>query len=121
MLRGGTSPDITKDAGEKVTFARWSTRATVTGFLEQMQAQEIVDRPRPANQRRESILSFYHYAAAAEPALAIILADLAAIPRHQRNGDGTGEVHDHAKRGHGAARSPRDSRAPRTGMRDQFS
>ena len=64
---------------EKVTFTMVD-RATVTGFLEHMR----VTKPWTAstcNQRLACIRSFFTYAAAAEPALAIYLADLAAIPR----------------------------------------
>jgi len=64
---------------EKVTFAMVD-RATVTGFLDQMQAARSWTAS-TRNQRLACIRSFFTYAAAAEPALAIYLADLAAIPR----------------------------------------
>ena len=66
-------------AVEKVTFAMID-RATVTGFLDHMQAARSWTAP-TRNQRLACIRSFFTYAAAAEPALAIYLADLAAIPR----------------------------------------
>ena len=66
-------------AVEKVTFAMID-RATVTGFLYHMQAARSWTAP-TRNQRLACIRSFFTYAAAAEPALAIYLADLAAIPR----------------------------------------
>lgn len=64
---------------DKVTFAMVD-RATVTGFLEHMQAARSWTAS-TRNQRLACIRSFFTYAAAAEPALAIYLADLAAIPR----------------------------------------
>ncbi len=66
-------------AVENVTFAMID-RATVTGFLDHMQAARSWTAP-TRNQRLACIRSFFTYAAAAEPALAIYLADLAAIPR----------------------------------------
>ena len=66
-------------AAGKVTFTTVD-RATVTAFLDHMR----VTRSWMAstyNQRLACIRSFFTYAAAAEPALAIYLADLAAIPR----------------------------------------
>ena len=66
-------------AVEKVTFAMID-RATVTGFLDHMQAARSWTAS-TRNQRLACIRSFFTYAAAAEPALAIYLADLAAIPR----------------------------------------
>src|SRR5207248_10377187 len=64
---------------ENVTFAMID-RATVTGFLDHMQATRSWTAS-TRNQRLACIRSFFTYAAAAEPALAIYLADLAAIPR----------------------------------------
>jgi len=64
---------------EKVTFTMVD-RATVTGFLEDMRATRSWTAS-TRNQRLACIRSFFTYAAAAEPALAIYLADLAAIPR----------------------------------------
>jgi site-specific recombinase XerD len=64
---------------EKVTFTMID-RATVTGFLDHMQATKSWT-PSTYNQRLACIRSFFAYAAAAEPTLAIYLADLAAIPR----------------------------------------
>jgi integrase/recombinase XerD len=64
---------------EKVTFAMVD-RATVTGFLDHMQAARSWTAS-TRNQRLACIRSFFTYATAAEPALAIYLADLAAIPR----------------------------------------
>ena len=55
-------------------------RATVTGFLDHMQATKSWTAS-TRNQRLACIRSFFTYAAAAEPTLAIYLADLAAIPR----------------------------------------
>ena len=66
-------------AVENVTFTMID-RATVTGFLDHMQAARSWTAP-TRNQRLACIRSFFTYAAAAEPALAIYLADLAAIPR----------------------------------------
>jgi len=66
-------------AVEKVTFTMVD-RATVTGFLDHMQAARSWTAS-TRNQRLACIRSFFTYAAAAEPALAIYLADLAAIPR----------------------------------------
>ena len=66
-------------AVEKVTFAMID-RATVTGFLDHMQAARSWTAP-TRNQRLACIRSFFTYAAAAEPSLAIYLADLAAVPR----------------------------------------
>jgi site-specific recombinase XerD len=64
---------------EKITFTMLD-RATVTGFLDHMQAEKSWTAS-TRNQRLACIRSFFTYAAAAEPALAIYLADLAAIPR----------------------------------------
>jgi Phage integrase, N-terminal SAM-like domain. len=66
-------------AVEKVTFTMLD-RATVTGFLDHMQAARSWTAS-TRNQRLACIRSFFTYAAAAEPALAIYLADLAGIPR----------------------------------------
>ena len=55
-------------------------RATVTGFLDHMRVTKSWTAS-TRNQRLACIRSFFTYAAAAEPALAIYLADLAAIPR----------------------------------------
>jgi len=64
---------------EKITFTLLD-RATVTGFPGHMQAEKSWTAS-TRNQRLACIRSFFTYAAAAEPALAIYLADLAAIPR----------------------------------------
>jgi site-specific recombinase XerD len=66
-------------AVEKITFTMLD-RATVTSFLGHMQAERSWTAS-TRNQRLACIRSFFTYAAAAEPALAIYLADLAAIPR----------------------------------------
>ena len=66
-------------AVEKVTFTMLD-RATVTGFLDHMQAARSWTAS-TRNQRLACIRSFFTYAAAAEPALAIYLAGLAGIPR----------------------------------------
>jgi hypothetical protein len=66
-------------AVEKVTFAMLD-RATVTGFLDHMQATKSWTAS-TRNQRLACIRSFFTYAAAAEPALAIYLADLADYAR----------------------------------------
>ncbi|MGO9098371.1 MAG: tyrosine-type recombinase/integrase [Mycobacterium sp.] len=66
-------------AVEKVTFAMVD-RATITAFLDHMQATKSWTAS-SRNQRLACIRSFFTYAAAAEPTLAIYLADLAAIPR----------------------------------------
>jgi len=65
-------------AVENVTFAMLD-RATVTGFLDHMQAARSWTAS-TRNQRLACIRSFFTYAAAAEPSLAIYLADLAGIP-----------------------------------------
>ena len=88
---------------EKVTFAM-ADRATVTGFPGHMRAARSWTAS-TCNQRLACIRSFFTYAAAAEPALAIYLADLAAIPRLNGSGRGAGEIHEH-RRGDGAARRP---------------
>jgi integrase/recombinase XerD len=66
-------------AVEKITFTMID-RATVTAFLDHMQATKSWTAS-TCNQRLACIRSFFAYAAAAEPTLAIYLADLAAIPR----------------------------------------
>jgi len=66
-------------AVENVTFAMID-RTTVTGFLDHTQAARSWTAS-TRNQRLACIRSFFTYAAAAEPTLAIYLADLAAIPR----------------------------------------
>ena len=66
-------------AVEKVTFTMLD-RATVTGFPDHMQAARSWTAS-TRNQRLACIRSFFTYAAAAEPALAIYLAGLAGIPR----------------------------------------
>lgn len=66
-------------AVEKITFTILD-RATVTGFLDHMRATKSWTAS-TRNQRLACIRSFFTYAAAAEPTLAIYLADLAAIPR----------------------------------------
>jgi site-specific recombinase XerD len=66
-------------AVEKITFTMLD-RATVTAFLDHMQAERSWTAS-TRNQRLACIRSFFTYAAAAEPALAIYLADLATIPR----------------------------------------
>jgi len=66
-------------AVEKITFTMLG-RATVTAFLDHMQAERSWTAS-TRNQRLACIRSFFTYAAAAEPSLAIYLADLAAIPR----------------------------------------
>ena len=90
-------------AVENVTFAMLD-RAAVTGFLDHMQAARSWTAP-TRNQRLACIRSFFTYAAAAEPSLAIYLADLAAIPR--LNGPAAAPVkYMTTERGHGAARRP---------------
>ena len=66
-------------AVETVTFTMVD-RTTVTGFLDHMGATKSWTAS-TRNQRLACIRSFFTYAAAAEPTLAIYLADLAAIPR----------------------------------------
>jgi site-specific recombinase XerD len=66
-------------AVEKVTFAMVD-RSTVTAFLDHMQATKSWTAS-TRNQRLACVRSFFTFAAAAEPSLAIYLADLAAIPR----------------------------------------
>ena len=95
----------------KVTFAMLD-RATVTAFLDHMQATRSWTAS-TRNQRLACIRSFFTYAAAAEPALAIYLADLAGHPPAQRPGRGTGEVHDHRTRSRRC--SPPRTRAPGSG------
>ena len=66
-------------AVEKLTFTMID-RATVIAFLDHMQtARSWTASTR--NQRLACIRSFFTYAAAAEPSLAIYLADLTTIPR----------------------------------------
>src|SRR5207244_8101614 len=66
-------------AEAKVTFTMLD-RATVNGSPDHMQAARSWTAS-TRNQRLACIRSFFTYAAAAEPALAIYLADLAGIPR----------------------------------------
>jgi site-specific recombinase XerD len=66
-------------AVEKITFAMVD-RATVTAFLDHMRTTKSWTAS-TYNQRLACIRSFFAYAAAAEPVLAVYLADLAAIPR----------------------------------------
>ena len=66
-------------AAGKVTFAM-AGRATVTGFPGHMRTARSWTAS-TYNQRLACIRSFFTYAAAAEPALAVYLADLAAVPR----------------------------------------
>jgi integrase/recombinase XerD len=72
-------------AVEKVTFAMID-RATVTRFLDHMQATKSWTAS-TRNQRLACIRSFFTYAAAAEPALAIYLADLADIDARRLTAD----------------------------------
>ena len=62
----------------KITFPMLN-RACIAGFLEQMRAERNWTAA-TYNQRLACIRSFYKYAAAAEPTLAIYLADLTGIP-----------------------------------------
>ena len=75
----GYAADHHHVAVEKITFTMVD-RATVTGFPDHMHAAKSWTAS-TCNQRLACIRSFFTYAAAAEPALAIYLADLAAIPR----------------------------------------
>ena len=64
---------------EKITFTMVD-RATVTAFLDHMRSTKLWTAS-TYNQRLACIRSFFTYATAAEPVLAVYLADLAAIPR----------------------------------------
>ncbi|WP_239313515.1 tyrosine-type recombinase/integrase [Frankia sp. Cj3] len=100
---------------EKVTFTLLD-RATVTGFLEHMR----VTRSWTAstyNQRLACIRSFFAYAAAAEPTLAIYLADLAAIPALKT--PATAPV-KHMSTAAVTALLAAPDPSTRTGLRDQF-
>ncbi|MGH3162333.1 MAG: tyrosine-type recombinase/integrase [Streptosporangiaceae bacterium] len=100
---------------EKVTFTMLD-RATVTGFLDHMQATKSWT-PSTRNQRLACIRSFFTYAAAAEPALAIYLADLAAIPR--LNGPAAAPV-KYMTTGAVTALLAAPDPGTRLGLRDQF-
>jgi integrase/recombinase XerD len=102
-------------AVEKVTFTM-AGRATVTGFPGRMQAARSWTAS-TRNQRLACIRSFFTYAAAAEPALAIYLADLAAIPR--LNGPAAAPVR-HMTTGAVAALLAAPDPGTRLGLRDQF-
>jgi site-specific recombinase XerD len=100
---------------EKVTFTMLD-RATVTGFLDHTQATKSWTAS-TRNQRLACIRSFFTYAAAAEPALAIYLADLAAIPR--LNGPATAPVKYMTTAAVTALLAAPDP-GTRLGLRDQF-
>ena len=102
-------------AVEKVTFTMID-RATVTGFLDHMQATRSWTAS-TRNQRLACIRSFFTYAAAAEPALAIYLADLAAIPR--LNGPAAAPV-KHMTTDAVTALLAAPDPGTRLGLRDQF-
>ena len=102
-------------AVENVTFAMID-RATVTGFLDHMQAARSWTAP-TRNQRLACIRSFFTYAAAAEPALAIYLAGLAAIPR--LNGPAAAPVKYMTTEAVTALLAAPDP-GTRLGLRDQF-
>src|SRR6266702_450345 len=102
-------------AVEKVTFAMVD-RATVTGFPGHMQATRSWTAS-TRNQRLACIRSFFTYAAAAEPALATYLADLAAIPR--LNGPAAAPVKYMTTDAVTALLAAPDP-GTRTGLRDQF-
>lgn len=100
---------------EKVTFAMLN-RVTVTGFLDHMQATRSWTAS-TRNQRLACIRSFFTYAAAAEPVLAIYLADLAAIPR--LNGSAPAPV-KHMSTDAVTALLAAPDPDTRLGLRDQF-
>jgi integrase/recombinase XerD len=102
-------------AVEKITFAMID-RAAVTGFPDHMQAERSWTAS-TRNQRLACIRSFFTYAAAAEPALAIYLADLAAIPR--LNGPAAAPV-KHMTTGAVTALLATPDPGTRIGLRDQF-
>jgi integrase/recombinase XerD len=102
-------------AVEKVTFTMVD-RATVTGFLDHMQAARSWTAS-TRNQRLACIRSFFTYAAAAEPALAIYLADLATIPR--LNGTAAAPVKYMTTDAVAALLAAPDP-GTRLGLRDQF-
>jgi integrase/recombinase XerD len=102
-------------AVEKVTFTMLD-RATVTGFLDHMQAARSWTAS-TRNQRLACIRSFFTYAAAAEPALAIYLADLAGIPR--LNGPAAAPV-KYMTAGAVTALLAAPDPGTRLGLRDQF-
>ncbi len=100
---------------QKITFAMVD-RATVAAFLEHMRTARAWTAS-TYNQRLACIRSFFTYAAAAEPVLAVYLADLAVIPR--LNGPGPAVV-KHMSAGAVAALLAAPDSATRTGLRDQF-
>lgn len=102
-------------AVEKVTFAVVD-RATVTAFLDHMRVTKSWTAS-TRNQRLACIRSFFTYAAAAEPALAIYLADLAAIPR--LNGPAAAPV-KHMTTDAVTALLAAPDPGTRLGLRDQF-
>lgn len=102
-------------AVEKITFTTVD-RATVTEFLDHMRATRSWTAS-TRNQRLACIRSFFTYAAAAEPALTIYLADLAAIPRLKSPApEPVKYMSTDAVTALLAAPDPR----ARTGLRDQF-
>lgn len=70
--------DTHRIPAHKITFPMLN-RACITGFLEQMRTERNWTAA-TYNQRLACIRSFYKYAVAAEPTLAIYLADLTGIP-----------------------------------------
>lgn len=102
-------------AVETITFAMLD-RATVTGFLDHMQATRSWTAS-TRNQRLACIRSFFTYAAAAEPSLAIYLAGLTAIPR--LNGQAAALVKYMSTDAVAALLAAPDP-GTRLGLRDQF-
>ena len=90
-------------AVEKVTFAMLD-RATVTGFLDHMQAARSWTAS-TRNQRLACIRSFFTYAAAAEPCARDLPCRPRRHPATQGPSRGACEIHEH-RRGDGAARRP---------------
>ncbi len=91
-------------------------RATVTGFPGHMRVTKS-STASTRNQRLACIRSFFTYAAAAEPALAIYLADLAAIPRLKA--PAAAPVNYMSTEAVAALLAVPDA-GTRTGLRDQF-
>ena len=100
---------------EKVTFAVLD-RALIAGFLDHMSATRGW-KASTYNQRLACIRSFFHYAATAEPTLAMHLADITGVPQKKSpNNPPVCHLTTSAITALLAAPDP----ATRTGLRDQF-
>ncbi len=100
---------------EKVTFAVLN-RALIAGFLEHMTTTRGW-AVTTYNQRLACIRSFFHYAATAEPTLAMHLADIAGIPQKKRPANPPVR---HMSTAAVTALLAAPDPATRTGLRDQF-